>query len=82
MYRPQLKQRILSYSLFPSTILRVHRLEERGFICPHALFAGALIQTYVNQNIRISKMVLKKGESITVHRKMDSRRKQNVNKSG
>jgi len=46
-------------------------IQSSSFLCPHALFVGALIHTYVNPKIQVSKTVLKKGGSITVYRKLN-----------
>lgn len=59
-----------------------HTVKSASFVCPHALFVGALIHTYVNPNVQMSKTALRKGGSITAYRKMDPRTKKYVNKSG
>jgi len=46
-------------------------IQSGSFLCPHALFVGTLIHTYVNPKISVTKTVLKKGGSITVFRKLN-----------
>lgn len=59
-----------------------HSIESSSFLCPHALFVGALIHTYVNPKIQISKTMLKKGGSITVYRKLNPSAKNYITKPG
>ena len=44
------------------------------------MFVGALIHTYLDTNIRISKTALKKAGSITIYRKMSHEGKHYMNK--
>ena len=59
-----------------------HSINSGSFVCPHALFVGALIHAYVNPYIQMSKTALRKGGSITAYRKIDPRAKMYLNKSG
>jgi CheY-like chemotaxis protein len=47
-----------------------HSIKSGSFLCPFALFAGALIHSYMNPRIHISKTVLRRGGSITVYKKI------------
>jgi len=57
-------------------------IKSDSFLCPHALFVGALIHAYVNPRIQVTKTVLKKGGSITVYRKMNITPKNYITKPG
>ena len=47
-----------------------HCIKSGSFLCPLALFVGALIHSYMNPRIHISKTVLSRGGSITVYKKL------------
>ena len=47
-----------------------HCIKSSSFLCPFALFVGALIHAYMDSRIHISKTVLKRGGSITVFKKL------------
>jgi len=57
-------------------------IKSSSFLCPHAMFVGALIYIYLNPKIEVNKTVLKKGGSITVFRKLNVRAKKYITKSG
>jgi CheY-like chemotaxis protein len=59
-----------------------HCIKSSSFICPFALFAGALIQSYMDPRIQLSKTILKRGGSITIYRKLKLRIKDYVTKPG
>jgi CheY-like chemotaxis protein len=57
-------------------------IKSRSFLCPFALFVGALIHAYMNPRIHISKTVLRRGGSITVYKKLRVRLKDYKTKPG
>ena len=59
-----------------------HSIQGGSFLCPHALFVGALIHTYINPKIQVTKTVLKKGGSITVYKKPNVSTKKYITKTG
>ena len=59
-----------------------HCIKSGSFLCPFALFVGALIHAYMNPRIHISKTVLRRGGSITVYKKLRVKLKEYKSKPG
>ena len=59
-----------------------HCIKSGSFLCPFALFVGALIHSYMNSRIHISKTVLRRGGSITVYKKLRVKLKEYKSKPG